>query len=82
MKPIDILTMIDPIEQKKKELFRKTCQTMKQLKADGKTPQEIEAIVKEIELPLNIHLAVMGSFTEICNHGRLLTKTEKKIGLR
>jgi len=77
--PIDIFSMIDTNEKKRSELLNKTCQTMKALKNEGKTPQEIEFLIKKINLPLDMHLCVFGHFTEICKYGRLLTKNERKV---
>ena len=54
---------------------------MQTLKKEGKTPEEIEAVIKKIDLPLGIHMTVMGRFSEICYLGRLQTKTERKLGM-
>lgn len=79
MQPIDILTMVDPEQQKRRELLNKTCRYMQLATNEGKTKKEIETTLKGLELPIDIHLTVFGRFTEICKHGRVLTKTERII---
>ena len=78
-RPIDIMTMIDKGEQARKILMNKACQYMKMATKDGKDKKEIEAVLKSLELPIDIHLAVFAHFTEICKHGRILTKNERLI---
>ena len=71
---IDILSMIDTPEQKRKRLFNQTCVLMQQLSKEGKTKDEIAEVQQKINLPIDIHLAVFGHFSEICKHGKILKK--------
>ena len=77
--PIDIMTMIDEGKQKRTELLNKTCRFMQLATKEGKDKKEIEQTLKLLELPIEIHLAVFAHFTEICNHGRILTKAQRLI---
>lgn len=77
--PIDIMTMIDEGRQKRTELLNKTCRFMQLATKEGKDKKEIEQNLKLLELPIEIHLAVFGHFSEICRHGKILTKTERMI---
>lgn len=47
---------------------------MQQLSKDGKTKEEIADVLQKINLPIDIHLAVFGHFSEICKHGKILNK--------
>ena len=77
--PIDIMTMIDSGKQQRQILMNKTCQYMKMVTKEGKDKKEIEATLKSLELPIDIHLAIFAHFSEICRHGKILTKTERMI---
>ena len=41
---------------------------------EGKTKDEIAEVLQKINLPIDIHLAVFGHFSEICKHGKILKK--------
>lgn len=77
--PIDIMTMIDPVQQQRKQLMAKTCLYMRMATKEGKDKKDIEATLKSLELPIDIHLAIFAHFSEICRHGKILTKTERMI---
>ena len=73
------MTLIDPKGTKRKSQFRELCLKIKQLHDAGKTNAEIENLIRVMELPLDMHMACLGRFTEICKYGRILSKTERKI---
>lgn len=76
----DILEMNpETYEQKKRIILRKTCELIKQMNAEGSSQKEITDALKLIKLPLDIHLAVFGHYSEICKFGRILTDAERRI---
>jgi hypothetical protein len=77
----DILEMIpdNTLEQKRRILLNKTCGLIKMLYDAGQEKESICEQIKEINLPFDVHIAVMGRFSEICRFGRILSESERKI---
>ena len=76
----DILEMNpETYEQKKRILLRRTCELIKQMHDEGTEKKVISEAINKINLPLDIHLAVTGRFSEICKFGRILTDAERRI---
>jgi len=59
--------------------MQNTCLFIKTAFDEKQTKESIFEQIKKIDLPLNIHLAVSGRFSEICKYGRILTERERKI---
>lgn len=76
---IDIFDMLDPEKEAKKAKFRQICQHIKTLKDGGMKSEDIQETIKALNLPLDMHLAIFGRFTEVCKHGKVLTVAERRI---
>ena len=68
-------------ERRKKEiqLMRKTCDYIFCAHREKKSNADIEKQIKALDLPLSVHMAVFGRFSEICKYGRILTERERRI---
>ena len=75
----DMVTEKDHQEALKKSLFNGTCQLMKRMFDNGSSQKDITDAIEKIDLPLNMHMAVYGRFSEICKYGRVLTPSERKL---
>lgn len=77
----DILNMVsdNTVEQRKRILLNKTCGLIKMLYDEGEEKELICEQIKGINLPFDIHIAVMGRFSEICRFGRILSESERRI---
>lgn len=78
-KPIDMMTMIDEGKQKRTELLNKTCLFIRLAINEGRDKKEIAENIKSLALPIDMHLAIFAHFSEICRHGKILTKNERMI---
>lgn len=76
---INIMDMVDSEAVKMATLKRKAAKVVKIMSDEGKSDEEIEAKIRATELPLGIHLAVMGSFSELKRYGRFLTRRERQV---
>jgi hypothetical protein len=82
MDAINIFDMVDKKDQQealKKRLLNGTCQLIKRMADQGSTQKEITDAIEKIDLPLNIHMAVYGRFSEICKYGRILTPSQRRL---
>lgn len=84
--PINIFDLLSEKEKEENkirkqeiELMNKTCDYIYMSHRDGFANEEIERQLKKLNLPMSIHLAVFGRFSEICKYGRILTSKERKI---
>ena len=84
--PVSIFDLFTPQEKaanerRKKEiqLMNKTCQYIFCAHREKVKNEDIEKQIKALDLPLSIHMAVFGRFSEICKYGRILTERERKI---
>jgi hypothetical protein len=64
MKPVDILEMAKPeieAQKKKGEIINK----LRELKRLGKTDSEIAQVIHSLNLPLGLHLYILGNFSKL-----------------
>lgn len=54
--------------------FEKIAVKLHELKKLGNTPESIEKIVHDLNLPLGLHLAIMGKFSDILSGKIFLPK--------
>ena len=60
----DILEMAKPDIERKKRI-NELVTTLKKLYKAGKTDNEIVEVIQSLNLPLDIHLGIMGNFTKL-----------------
>lgn len=79
MTPINIFDLRDDKAMKERDLFNRVCSLMKKMTDEGKAQKEITDAIDKIELPLKMHMAAYGRFSEICKYGRVLTPSERNL---
>ena len=81
--PINIMDMVDQKEIDRKAKEKKALNLgivlIKKMKEEGSTDKEIEKQIHAIELPLSVHMALLGRYSEILKYGRILSKQERKL---